>query len=95
LDDPHLLALGGQARGLPKPSDLLASAGRGLMLRREKSESAAAVDPGELVLCVESFRPAPVSALIERGRYVRRDAPAVVRFPQFFRALVPVEKAAK
>ena len=62
------------------------------MLRRPKPEPAAAVDPGELVLCVEAFRLGNVGALIERGQYLRRDHSAVAGFPQFFRALIRLDE---
>jgi len=62
-----------------------------LNLRRSNPEPAIEVD--ERVLCVETFRPGAVAALIERGTYLPRDHRAVRAHPQFFRALVPLERS--
>jgi hypothetical protein len=42
------------------------------------------VDPSTMVICTESFRPALVARVIERGEWRRRDDPVVQANPQHF-----------
>jgi hypothetical protein len=62
------------------------------MRLRSKPESASAIEVEERVLCVESFRPGAVAALVERGTYLPRNHRAVVAFPENFRALIPLDQ---
>jgi hypothetical protein len=43
-------------------------------------------------ICIESFRPAPISAYIERGQRLPLDHHAVIAHPRFFMGVVPLEE---
>jgi hypothetical protein len=57
-----------------------------MSLRRLTPEPSPAlpVDPSTMVICVESFRPALVARVIERGEWRRLDDPIVQAHPERF-----------
>jgi hypothetical protein len=48
-----------------------------MIRRRSKAEPALPLDPGTMVVCVESFRRQPVARMTEKGSWLRLDDPQV------------------